>query len=95
MLRCGYNLQERELNAKRPEFIKAKENVAHIKKKLEAAKKSLDQATKAKEAHENDIAELRKQVEEVEALEEEYLERTASEGQTQGQDITLQDNQVP
>ncbi len=61
---------------------------------MDSAKKSLDQATKAKEAHENDIEELRKQVAEIEEEETEYLERTASESQSQGQDITLQDSQV-
>lgn len=90
----NFVFKERELNARRPEFIKAKENVAHIKKKLDSAKKSLDQAAKAKEAHENDIEELRKQVAEIEEEESEYLERTASESQSQGQDITLQDSQV-
>jgi hypothetical protein len=33
-------------------------------------------------------------VEEIEELEREYLARTASESQNQGQDITLQDSQV-
>merc|ERR1712156_1074293 len=49
--------KEAEISKKKPAFIKAEEKPAHMVKKVEAAKKSLKQAEKAKEAHQNDVQE--------------------------------------
>lgn len=84
-----------EINRKRPTFIKAKERVAHVKKKLESAHKSLAQAQKAHDAHEEDIQVLQRELEAVEAKRLEYEEQVAKEGQSQGRDVHLEENQVP
>lgn len=85
---------EVEINRKRPTFIKAKERVAHVKKKLESAHKSLSQAQKAHDAHEEDIRVLQRELEAVEAKRLEYEEQVAGESQSQGRDVTLEENQV-
>lgn len=83
-----------EINRKRPTFIKAKERVAHVKKKLESAHKSLSQAQKAHDAHEEDISVLERELEAVEAKRLEYEEKVAGESQSKGRDVQLEDNQV-
>ncbi|XP_026271914.1 structural maintenance of chromosomes protein 1A [Frankliniella occidentalis] len=85
---------EVEMNRKRPTFIKAKERVAHVKKKLESAHKSLSQAQKAHDAHEEDIRVLQQEMEAVEAKRLEYEEQIAGESQSQGRDVHLEENQV-
>lgn len=85
---------EVEINRKRPTFIKAKERVAHVKKKLESAHKSLSQAQKAHDAHEEDIQVLERELEAVEAKRLEYEEQVAGESQSKGRDVQLEDNQV-
>lgn len=87
-------LQEVEINRKRPTFIKAKERVAHVKKKLESAHKSLSQAQKAHDAHEEDISVLQRELEAVEGKRLEYEEQVAGESQSQGRDVELEENQV-
>lgn len=86
--------QEVEINKKRPSFIKSKERVAHIQKKLNSAKKSLDEVKRADEAHRKDIAELEQELEEVERQRKEYEDLLAGESQSQGRDVQLEDAQV-
>ena len=50
--------QEVEISKKRPAFIKSKERVTYIQKKLNSAKKSLEEVRRADEAHKKDIEEL-------------------------------------
>lgn len=87
-------VQEVEINKKRPAFIKSKERVAHIQKKLNTAKKSLAEAKQANEAHERDIGELQSELEEVEGRRQEYEDMVAGESQSQGRDVHLEDAQV-
>ena len=86
--------QEVEINKRRPTFIKAKERVAHIQKKLDSAKKSLAQALKANAAHSEDIQELEKELEEVDKRRQEYEDEIAGESSSQGRDVHLEDAQV-
>lgn len=85
---------EAEINKKRPAFIKSKERVAHIQKKLNTAKKSLTEVRLANEAHERDIQELQNELAEVEAKRQEYEDLVAGESQSQGRDVQLEDAQV-
>ena len=85
---------ESEINKKRPTFIKAKERVTHMQKKLEAAQKSLTQAKKANDAHGEDIAVLEKELAEVDKRREEYEESLQSESQSQGRSVHLEEEQV-
>lgn len=85
---------EAEINKKRPTFIKAKERVTHMQKKLEAAQKSLTQARKANAAHAEDIQQLLKELEEVEERRQEYEDSLQSESQNQGRSVHLEEEQV-
>lgn len=87
-------LQEVEINKKRPSFIKSKERVAHIQKKLNSAKKSLEEVRRADEAHKKDIEELEQELAEVESQRREYEDLLAGESQSQGRDVQLEDAQV-
>ncbi|KAF7267293.1 structural maintenance of chromosomes 1 [Rhynchophorus ferrugineus] len=83
-----------ELSKKQPMFIKTKERVTHMEKKVQSAHKTLEQAKNAHEAHMNDIKKLEKELAEVERLKAEYEEQIAGESQSQGRDVHLEDAQV-
>lgn len=62
---------EMNVNKKRPTYIKAKENAAHIEKKLETAKKSKSTAQKAHANHQATVKELEEELAKaIEKLEE-------------------------
>ncbi|KAK6467190.1 structural maintenance of chromosomes protein 1A [Huso huso] len=86
--------KDSELNQKRPQYIKAKENTAHKIKKLEAARKSLQNAQKQYKKRNGDMEELDKEMGAVETSRQEFEERMEEEAQSQGQDLTLEENQV-
>lgn len=89
-----FNFQEVEINKKRPSFIKSKERVAHIRKKLNTAKKSLAEVVMANDAHKKDIDELEAELKEVEKRRHDYEEQVAGESHSQGRDVQLEDAQV-
>lgn len=82
------------MNQKRPQYIKAKENTSHKIKKLEAARKSLQNAQKMYKKRKADMDELDKEMKAVELAKQEFEERMEEEAQSQGQDLTLEENQV-
>uniref|UniRef100_A0A3B3RSM2 Structural maintenance of chromosomes protein n=1 Tax=Paramormyrops kingsleyae TaxID=1676925 RepID=A0A3B3RSM2_9TELE len=86
--------KDAELNQKRPLYIKAKENTAHKIKKLEAARKSLQNAQKMYKKRKADMEELDREQGAVEMARQEFEERMEEEAQSQGQDLTLEENQV-
>uniref|UniRef100_A0A8B9S5X9 Structural maintenance of chromosomes protein 1A n=1 Tax=Apteryx owenii TaxID=8824 RepID=A0A8B9S5X9_APTOW len=86
--------KDSELNQKRPQYIKAKENTSHKIKKLEAAKKSLQNAQKQYKKRKADMDELEKEMLSVEKARQEFEERMEEESQSQGRDLTLEENQV-
>uniref|UniRef100_A0A9J8DEV9 Structural maintenance of chromosomes protein n=1 Tax=Cyprinus carpio carpio TaxID=630221 RepID=A0A9J8DEV9_CYPCA len=86
--------KDAELNQKRPQYIKAKENTAHKIKKLEVARKSLQNAQKMYKKRKADIEELDREQGAVEMARQEFEERMEEEAQSQGQDLTLEENQV-
>ncbi|KAL2103936.1 hypothetical protein ACEWY4_000804 [Coilia grayii] len=86
--------KDSELNQKRPQYIKAKENTAHKIKKLEAARKSLQNAQKMYKKRKADMEELEKEQGAVETARQEFEERMEEEAQSQGQDLQLEENQV-
>uniref|UniRef100_A0AAR2M6U6 Structural maintenance of chromosomes protein n=1 Tax=Pygocentrus nattereri TaxID=42514 RepID=A0AAR2M6U6_PYGNA len=81
------------LNQKRPLYIKAKENTSHKIKKLEAARKSLQNAQKMYKKRKADMEELDQEQGAVEMSRQEFEERMEEEAQSQGQDLTLEENQ--
>uniref|UniRef100_K7F905 Uncharacterized protein n=1 Tax=Pelodiscus sinensis TaxID=13735 RepID=K7F905_PELSI len=85
--------KDSELNQKRPQYIKAKENTSHKIKKLEAAKKSLQNAQKQYKKRKGDMDELEKEMLSVEKARQEFEERMEEESQSQGRDLTLEENQ--
>lgn len=89
-----YREKDAELNQKRPQYIKAKENTSHKIKKLEAAKKSLQNAQKLYKKRKGDMDELEKEQGSVEMARQEFDDRMEEEAQSQGQDLTLEENQV-
>lgn len=86
--------KDSELNQKRPQYIKAKENTSHKIKKLEAARKSLQNAQKMYKKRKADMDELDKEMRAVELSKQDFEERMEEEAQSQGQDLTLEENQV-
>ncbi|KAL2104070.1 hypothetical protein ACEWY4_000938 [Coilia grayii] len=86
--------KDAELNQKRPQYIKAKENTAHKIKKLEAARKSLQNAQKMYKKRKADMDELDREQGAVETARQEFEERMEEEAQSQGQDLQLEENQV-
>ncbi|XP_077428530.1 structural maintenance of chromosomes protein 1A [Vanacampus margaritifer] len=86
--------KDSELNQKRPQYIKAKENTSHKIKKLEAARKSLQNAQKMYKKRKADMDELDKEMQAVELAKQDFEERMEEEAQSQGQDLTLEENQV-
>uniref|UniRef100_A0AAR2KB15 Structural maintenance of chromosomes protein n=1 Tax=Pygocentrus nattereri TaxID=42514 RepID=A0AAR2KB15_PYGNA len=86
--------KDAELNQKRPQYIKAKENTAHKIKKLEAARKSLQNAQKCYKKRKADMDELDREQKAVEMARQEFEERMEEEAQSQGQDLQLEENQV-
>ncbi|XP_051961214.1 structural maintenance of chromosomes protein 1A [Xyrauchen texanus] len=86
--------KDAELNQKRPQYIKAKENTAHKIKKLEVARKSFQNAQKMYKKRKADIEELDREQGSVEMARQEFEERMEEEAQSQGQDLTLEENQV-
>uniref|UniRef100_A0A8C2IMA1 Structural maintenance of chromosomes protein 1A n=1 Tax=Cyprinus carpio TaxID=7962 RepID=A0A8C2IMA1_CYPCA len=87
-------IKDAELNQKRPLYIKAKENTAHKIKKLEAARKSLQNAQKCYKKRKADMEELDREQGAVEMARQEFEERMEEEAQSQGQDLQLEENQV-
>lgn len=85
---------EVEISKKRPTFIKAKERVAHMLKKVESAKKSLATAQAADEAHKKDIKVLQDELSQVEQEKNAYETNIAGQSQSQGRDVQLEDEQV-
>uniref|UniRef100_A0AAQ4QDZ1 Structural maintenance of chromosomes protein n=1 Tax=Gasterosteus aculeatus aculeatus TaxID=481459 RepID=A0AAQ4QDZ1_GASAC len=85
--------KDSELNQKRPQYIKAKENTSHKIKKLEAARKSLQNAQKMYKKRKGDMDELDKEMKAVELSKQDFEERMEEEAQSQGQDLTLEENQ--
>ncbi|XP_067880258.1 structural maintenance of chromosomes protein 1A isoform X2 [Heterodontus francisci] len=83
-----------ELNQKRPQYIKAKENTSHKIKKLESAKKSLQNAQKQYKKRKADMDELEQEMLSVEKARQEFEERMEEESQSQGRDLQLEENQV-
>jgi structural maintenance of chromosome 1 len=65
-----------------------------MQKKLEAAQKSLQQARKANAAHAEDIAQLERELAEVDKRREEYEESLQSESHSQGRSVHLEEEQV-
>ncbi|XP_078596279.1 structural maintenance of chromosomes protein 1A-like [Branchiostoma floridae x Branchiostoma japonicum] len=90
------NIREKEveLNKKRPQYIKAKENTAHMMQKLAAAEKSAKNAKKAHDKHLKEIKDLEREVEEVERRRKEFEAKIEEESQSQGRDIQLEQEQV-
>lgn len=83
-----------EITKKRPTFIKAKERVSHNDKKLETAKKTLQQAVKANEAHQADIRKLEEELQEVENSKAEWEATVAGQSQSRGSNVHLEEAQV-
>uniref|UniRef100_A0AAX7TQG7 Structural maintenance of chromosomes protein 1A n=1 Tax=Astatotilapia calliptera TaxID=8154 RepID=A0AAX7TQG7_ASTCA len=71
--------KDSELNQKRPQYIKAKENTSHKIKKLEAARKSLQNAQKMYKKRKADMDELDKEMRAVELAKQEFEERMEEE----------------
>uniref|UniRef100_A0A0A9YLV3 Structural maintenance of chromosomes protein n=1 Tax=Lygus hesperus TaxID=30085 RepID=A0A0A9YLV3_LYGHE len=85
---------EAEVNRKRPSFIKSKERVAHLQKKLNTAKKSLEEVKTAEKAHAEDKRLLEEELAQVNKAREEYENGEKDASQSQGRDIHLEETQV-
>lgn len=84
---------ELSLNKKRPTYIKAKENAAHIEKKLETAKKSKTTAQKAHANHQNTIKELEEELEKIVEKQEEFEAKVEKEKEMFKVNVELEESQ--
>lgn len=75
-------------------FIKAKEKVTHTQKKLDGAVKTLEQAKKADEAHQDDIRKLENELKAVDNKKKKFEDEIAGESQKRGSDIHLEQSLV-
>uniref|UniRef100_A0A2C9K3R1 Structural maintenance of chromosomes protein n=1 Tax=Biomphalaria glabrata TaxID=6526 RepID=A0A2C9K3R1_BIOGL len=85
---------ETNLNKKRPQYIKAKEQTSHMTKKLDASKKSLKQAVKKHENHNQTLAEIQEQLDEVMHKQKAFEAELEEESQSQGRSLQLEESQV-
>lgn len=83
---------ETEMNKKHPLFIKSKEKVAHTKKKLDGALKTLEQARKADEAHQSDIKKLEDELNGILEKKGKFESEIAMDSQKRGSNIHLEQN---
>lgn len=81
--------KEVELNLKRPKYIKTKEKVVHLQKKVDNSKKQITKAEMAHENHQIVVADLEKELSEVQAMIEAY-----EEDNQESQEIELEDAQM-
>lgn len=70
-------------------YVKTKESLTHVEKKLGAAEQNLEQARKAMDAHNKEIDGLNKDLEQVEEEKRAYENELASKGRYQGSDIDM------
>lgn len=84
---------ELNLNKKRPAFIKAKENVSHIEKKLETAKKSLTSARKTHDNHQETINQLQQELDNIVKKIERFNEELKQRSEAKKNDIVLEESQ--
>ena len=89
---------ESEISKKHSGFIKAKERVTHIRKKLvKSVQKSLAQTKKerkANDSHGGDIAVLERELAEVDKLRDEYDGNLQSQRQRQDRSVHWEEEQV-
>jgi structural maintenance of chromosome 1 len=81
-----------DMNKKHPLFIKCKEKVAHTKKKLDDALKTLEQARKDDEAHQSDIQKLEAKLNVVMEKKRKFEDEIATDSQRRGSNILLEQN---
>jgi len=86
--------KEKELNKKRPRYIKAKENTSYMTKKVENSKKSLKTAELRHDNHMQVIRDLKKQIHEVDAKRKEFDGEMEQESKQSGRDFELEEGQV-
>ena len=84
---------ELNLNKKRPTYIKAKENAAHIEKKLETAKKSKATALKAHTNHQSTLKELEEELAKVIEKQEEFETKVEKEKELFKTNVELEESQ--
>merc|ERR1719394_417767 len=77
-----------------PAVIKSKEKTEHMKSKVDGAKKSLQQAQKAEDAHKRDIQELQSELRLWDRKKEEFEEMNRDESQTSTNSVILADDQI-
>ncbi|XP_023166521.1 structural maintenance of chromosomes protein 1A [Drosophila hydei] len=85
---------ETQLNKRRPLYIKAKEKVAHCKKKLISLQKTLETAREADNAHQQDIQKLEKQLSDVEVLKKRFEDEIENESQRRGKSVNMEEGLV-
>lgn len=85
-------LKDADLNKKKPNFIKVKENVRHTEKKLEAISKSLASARRNADKQQSVVDQLQAELSQMIAERDSYEETYRQESQSQG--LQLSDTQV-
>ncbi|CAL4137233.1 unnamed protein product, partial [Meganyctiphanes norvegica] len=96
MAKMDQDIRESEtsVNKKRPTFIKSKEKVTHMQKKVDSARKSLAQAIKAHNAHMDDIKELESELADVEKKRTEFEESISVNAEDIGKNVQLEEKQI-
>uniref|UniRef100_A0A1B0D6M0 Structural maintenance of chromosomes protein n=1 Tax=Phlebotomus papatasi TaxID=29031 RepID=A0A1B0D6M0_PHLPP len=85
---------EANMSKKHPVFIKAKEKVTHTQNKLDAAKKTLDQANRADQAHQADIDKLENDLAAIQEKKRNYQNEVTGQSRKSGVNVIMEQNQM-
>lgn len=86
--------KEKELNKKRPHYIKAKENTNFVVKKVDNAKKTLQKAEDRHKSQQMTIKDLERQIDEISSKRKEFDGEVEKESELEGRDLELEASQI-
>ncbi|XP_078424423.1 structural maintenance of chromosomes protein 1B-like isoform X3 [Cetorhinus maximus] len=87
-------VHDSNLNEKRPNYIKAKENTRHYVKKVETARKSLRSSEKQYTLHQQAVKELELELEDVNKVWKGLEEKAQAELSSRGHSMELEESQI-
>uniref|UniRef100_A0A4W3J5P1 Structural maintenance of chromosomes protein n=1 Tax=Callorhinchus milii TaxID=7868 RepID=A0A4W3J5P1_CALMI len=85
---------EFSLNEKRPNYIKGKENTSHHIKKVEIAKKSLENSERQYSTHQQEVKELKLEIEDVNKAWDAFEQKVQKQIISRGHSMELEESQI-
>uniref|UniRef100_A0A4W3JN74 Structural maintenance of chromosomes 1B n=1 Tax=Callorhinchus milii TaxID=7868 RepID=A0A4W3JN74_CALMI len=86
--------KEINLNEKRPNYIKGKENTSHHIKKVEIAKKSLENSERQYSTHQQEVKELKLEIEDVNKAWDAFEQKVQKQIISRGHSMELEESQI-